>query len=170
VWFRLLRTLLDEVSMAPSRVGTRSAATMEHIWHATGHPARAGLNVWRPCEQLGWPRQTMILEAAAAALHLAEPERSPLAARSPRSWHVNRIGPPTTATGPHLRPATGNASGNARRRRSTRHSRPPAPTPGAARQMLTLSTFSCRTLAAFHRERQHLIGTGHPRATPLRPP
>ena len=38
VWFRLLRTLLDEVSMAPSRVGAHSRASLHHIWQATGRP------------------------------------------------------------------------------------------------------------------------------------
>jgi hypothetical protein len=167
---RLPRTLLDEASMAPSRVGTRSAATVEHIWHATGHPARAGLNVWRPCEQLGWPRQTMMLEAAAAALHLAE--TGAIAARGTLA--------PLLAREPHRpayygdRPAP--AACNRKRERERAQEEVNAALeaartdPGTARQMLTLCTFSCRTLAAFHRERQHLIGTGHPRATPLRPP
>jgi TniB protein/TniQ protein len=36
VWFRLLRTLLDEVSISLSRVGIRSRATLEQVWQATG--------------------------------------------------------------------------------------------------------------------------------------
>ncbi|GEL18027.1 hypothetical protein PA7_18640 [Pseudonocardia asaccharolytica DSM 44247 = NBRC 16224] len=75
VWFRLLRTLLDEVSMAPSRVGARSRATLEHVWQATGRPVRAGLTVWRPYEQLDWPLQEAMLHAAAVALRLAADRR-----------------------------------------------------------------------------------------------
>jgi hypothetical protein len=75
VWFRLLRTLLEEVSMAPSRVGARSRATLEHVWQATGRPVRAGLTVWRPYEQLDWPLQEAMLNAAAVALRLAADRR-----------------------------------------------------------------------------------------------
>ena len=72
VWFRLLRSLLDELTIALSRLGRHSAATLRHIWQATDRPVRAGLNVWRPYEQLDPPRQETICEAAAVALHLAE--------------------------------------------------------------------------------------------------
>jgi TniQ len=67
VWFRLLRTLLDELSMPLSRVGARSGRALERIWRATGRPVRAGLKVWRPFERLDWPRQEAMLEAAAGA-------------------------------------------------------------------------------------------------------
>lgn len=75
VWFRLLRTLLDELSMAPSQVGVRSRATLEHVWQATGRPVRAGLRVWRPYEQLDWPLQEAMLHAAAVTLHLVANRR-----------------------------------------------------------------------------------------------
>jgi hypothetical protein len=38
VWFRLLRTLLDELTVAPSSLGQRARAAVEHIWSATGRP------------------------------------------------------------------------------------------------------------------------------------
>ena len=72
VWLRLLRTLLDEVSMAASRVSPRSAATLTAVWDATGRPARAGLSIWRPHERLGSPHQQAMLEAAPTAVALAE--------------------------------------------------------------------------------------------------
>ncbi|WP_322755570.1 TniQ family protein [Frankia sp. Cas3] len=75
VWFRLLRTLLDELSMAPSQVGVRSRATLERVWQATGRPVRAGLRVWRPYEQLDWPLQEAMLHAAAVTLCLAADQR-----------------------------------------------------------------------------------------------
>ncbi|TDO30241.1 TniQ protein [Kribbella sp. VKM Ac-2527] len=75
VWFRLLRTLLDEVSMSLSRVGVRSRLTLERVWQATGRPVRAGLTVWRPYEQLDWPLQEAMLHAAAVALRLAADRR-----------------------------------------------------------------------------------------------
>lgn len=72
VWLRLLRTLLDEVSMAASRVSDRSAATLARVWEATGRPARGGLTVWRPYERLDSAHQQAMLEAAATA---ARPRR-----------------------------------------------------------------------------------------------
>lgn len=70
VWFRLLRTLLDEVSLSTSQVRRRSAAALEQIWYTAGWPPRAGLTMWRPYETLDVTRQEAMLEAAATALHL----------------------------------------------------------------------------------------------------
>jgi hypothetical protein len=72
VWFRLLRTLLDELSISPSRVGVRSRDILNHVWATVGGPVRAGLTAWRPFEQLDWPAQQSLLEAAAVALHLVQ--------------------------------------------------------------------------------------------------
>lgn len=71
VWLRLLRTLLDEVSLAPSRVSGQSAATLSAIWEAAGWRPRGGLAVWRPYERLGSRLQQAMTEAAATALRLA---------------------------------------------------------------------------------------------------
>jgi hypothetical protein len=38
VWFRLLRSLLDEVSLALSTLNTHGRTTLERIWQATGRP------------------------------------------------------------------------------------------------------------------------------------
>ena len=92
VWFRLLRTLLDELSMPLSRIGAQSGRTLDRIWRATGRPARAGLKVWRPFERLDWPRQEAMLEAAATALHLAE-DRCHHRARHARPAPVTRTAP-----------------------------------------------------------------------------
>ena len=70
VWLRLLRTLLDEVSISTSRVRKRSVAVLEQIWDTVGCPPRAGLAVWRPYETLDPTRQEAMLEAAATALDL----------------------------------------------------------------------------------------------------
>ena len=71
VWLRLLRTLLDEVSMAASQVSARSAAVLAKVGAATGRPPRGGLTAWQPYERLGLPLQQAMLEAAAAALRMA---------------------------------------------------------------------------------------------------
>jgi len=71
MWFRLLRTLLHEVSLSPSTLGQRDGRTLELIWQTAGHPVRAGLGTWQPYEQLLWPTQETTLHAAAVALQLA---------------------------------------------------------------------------------------------------
>jgi hypothetical protein len=171
VWFRLLRTLLDEVSMAPSRVGARSRAALEQIWHATGRPVRAGLNVWRPYEQLGWPCQEAMLEAAATALHLAgtgaitaRGTLGPLLARKPHRpvyegdrpaaaevararWHADMVS--------SWRRAEEELNAMLEAARSD---------PAVARHVLVMLTVGCRTPESFNRERQYLAGLGIPAA------
>ncbi|MEV5561203.1 TniQ family protein [Nonomuraea wenchangensis] len=71
VWLRLLRTLLDEVSMVDSRAGPGSAALLHQIWDAADLPFRAGLSFWRPYERLSPSRQEAMLQAAATAVQLA---------------------------------------------------------------------------------------------------
>ncbi|MGA5134393.1 TniQ family protein [Streptomyces olivoreticuli] len=71
VWFRLLRSLLDEVSLAASSQGTFGKAVLQQIWQTAGHPERAGLNVWRPFEQLREDVREAMWDAAATAFHLA---------------------------------------------------------------------------------------------------
>ncbi|MEU7835693.1 MULTISPECIES: TniQ family protein [unclassified Nonomuraea] len=70
-WLRLLRTLLDEVSMVDSRAGPSAAAVLHQIWDTAGLPFRAGLAFWRPYERLSPPRQEAMLHAAATAVQLA---------------------------------------------------------------------------------------------------
>ncbi|NKY59224.1 hypothetical protein [Nocardia flavorosea] len=71
MWFRLLRCLLDELSLAGSSISRRSQQLLKQIWDATGAPVRAGLAVWQPYENLEWPIQEKLLTAAATALSLA---------------------------------------------------------------------------------------------------
>jgi hypothetical protein len=71
VWFRLLRSLLDEVSLATSTLRAHGRTTLEQVWESAGRPERGGLTVWKPYEQLDWETQESMLRAAAVALHLA---------------------------------------------------------------------------------------------------
>nr|WP_281359026.1 TniQ family protein [Pseudarthrobacter oxydans] len=71
VWFRLLRTLLDELSTAQGRYG-RQLDDVRRVWEHCGHPFRAGLHSWQPFETLNWTVQQQLLEAAAAAMELIE--------------------------------------------------------------------------------------------------
>ncbi|GAA0969683.1 TniQ family protein [Actinocorallia libanotica] len=70
LWLRMLRTLLDEVSISTSRLRRRSAAALELIWNTAAWPPRAGISVWRPYETLSIARQEAMLEATATALDL----------------------------------------------------------------------------------------------------
>ncbi|MFG2088514.1 TniQ family protein [Spirillospora sp. NPDC048824] len=72
VWLRLLRTLLDEISISTSRVRQHSVAALDLIWTTAGLPPRAGLKVWRPYEKLDPERQEAMLEATACALNLIQ--------------------------------------------------------------------------------------------------
>lgn len=71
VWFRLLRSLLDEVSLALTTRRAHARTTLEQVWQATDRPERAGLKLWQPYEHLNWDTQEVMLRAAATALRLA---------------------------------------------------------------------------------------------------
>ena len=58
VWFRLLRTLLDEVNTPTSQLRRQlSKQALRQIWQTAGRPTRAGQIRWLPYEELDWPRQ-----------------------------------------------------------------------------------------------------------------
>lgn len=69
IWFRLLRTLLNELSTPISYWGS-STRDLAAAWAVSGHPVRTGQGSWKPFEALRWPIQSPLLEAAAAALEL----------------------------------------------------------------------------------------------------
>lgn len=71
LWFRLLRTLLDELGATIIECGAPGRLTRQ-VWDRTGHPVRAGQGPWRPYEELTDQRQLQSLEAAATAIHLFE--------------------------------------------------------------------------------------------------
>ncbi len=74
LWFRLLRTLLDELSVSPSNYGIRQVRAIKEIWARCGQPMRGGLNRWKVFEHLDWTAQSHLLEGAATALDLIETE------------------------------------------------------------------------------------------------
>jgi hypothetical protein len=163
VWFRLLRTLLDEVSISASRVRRHSAVALEQIWDATGWPPRAGLTVWRPYETLDLPRQEAMLEAAATALHLAE--TGAITARGTLGQLLIRQPHRPVYDGDQPQPdsAVDQVDHWARAREELTAALESARTdPGTARQLLTMLTFSSRTLAIFNRRRHDLVDLGIP--------
>lgn len=73
IWFRLLRTLIDELGATLTEPGAAHRLTRE-VWERTGHPVRAGQLHWRPYEKLSLEHQHHTLEAAATAIQLLENE------------------------------------------------------------------------------------------------
>lgn len=73
VWFRLLRTIIEELSIPLSKLRTGPRRTIELIWRRAGHRVRAGIiGAARTYETLPWPQQEMYLEATATAIQLVE--------------------------------------------------------------------------------------------------
>ncbi|WP_019157854.1 TniQ family protein [Brevibacterium senegalense] len=70
-WFRLLRTLIDELGATMSDCGAAQRLTRE-VWQRTGYPVRAGQAMWRPFETQTPQKQQRTLEAAANAMRLLE--------------------------------------------------------------------------------------------------
>lgn len=159
VWFRLLRSLLDEVSLAASSQNSHGKAVLQQIWQATGHPERAGLNVWRPFEQMGEDVREAMWDAVAIALSLVAD--GTIAARGRLG---SAIHPPHHSVYDGDRPspyrnawqdamtAMEEALTLARTDQDT------------ARQLLALLTGGCRTLDRFEQERSYLFGAGIPPA------
>ncbi|MGV8891147.1 MAG: TniQ family protein [Pseudomonas sp.] len=71
LWFRLLRTLLDELNTPLSHCGT-CAGSIRYAWERCGYPLRAGQSLWHPFEILAPAIQMQMLEAAATAIELIE--------------------------------------------------------------------------------------------------
>ena len=71
VWFRILRSLLNELSLPLSRYPGQSQH-IRNIWNRCGYPIRAGLNIWKPYEYLPLQMQMKMLEAAATAMEMLE--------------------------------------------------------------------------------------------------
>ncbi len=71
LWFRLLRTLLDELNTPISLCGSYGG-TIRYVWERCGQLLRAGQSLWHPYEILEERVQLQMLEAAATAIELIE--------------------------------------------------------------------------------------------------
>lgn len=157
VWFRLLRTLIDELSAPVSALRTRSHRSVQRIWRLTGHPVRAGIVApWRPHEALSWERQQMLLEAAATAMHLIEIGEvaahgtlAPLLTPEPHR-PVPEGTPPARNYWQEAEDALNTAIALAQE------------DPDAARQLLATLTALTRSEASFQRRREDLIALDIP--------
>nr|WP_083545936.1 TniQ family protein [Janibacter indicus] len=158
VWFRLLRALIDELSTPVSKLDAHSRRTLEHIWHSTGHPVRAGIvGAWRPYEDLAWPHQQKFLKAAATAVHLIETGEiaahgtlAPLLIPEPSVPADTRAAPGPDDHWQKAKDALHEAIALAR------------DDPAAARKLLTVLTAWTDSEAAFVRARADLIALGIP--------
>ena len=72
IWFRLLRTIIDELSCPLSENRPSGASTIRQIWEAADYRARDGQSLWRPYEQQSETVQWHTMEAAAIAITLLE--------------------------------------------------------------------------------------------------
>lgn len=172
VWFRILRTLIDELSRPRSAVRAGSSDDLARIWQASGHQPRAGLSMWRPYEKLDWPRQQMMLGAAATALHLVETGvltargslGNLLAVQPYRPVDSGSRGPAQTSNVvvdswkfPDVSDAWKQAM-DAMKVAIQEAQEDPA----AARRFLTLIAYPCRTPDCFDSRRRDLIACGVP--------
>ena len=71
IWFRLLRTIIDELGTTRSECGV-AQRLIQAVWEHLDYPFRAGQTSWRPYERLTFIQQQHTLQAAAAAMHLLE--------------------------------------------------------------------------------------------------
>jgi hypothetical protein len=142
VWFRLLRSLLDELSLALTTMNQSARRTLEQVWATAGLRARAGISVWRPYEHLPWDTQEKLLMAAAVAVTLVAERQivargtfGALLASTPHEPVYDGddpYGPPTVSTA-FARPACGFAVAMEEWLRTARMQ------PGPAGQMLQCS-------------------------------
>lgn len=72
IWFRLLRTVVDELSCPLSENRPADTGTIRQIWKEAGYPARDGQGLWRPFEQQPETVQRHTMEAAAVTIALLE--------------------------------------------------------------------------------------------------
>lgn len=158
VWFRLLRSLIDEVSLSPTTMRAHTRTMLQEVWAATGLPVRGGLHSWRPYERMDWETQQAMLLAAATALRMvAEGEIIPR----------GRLGS-ALSPGPRQYVYDGDRSGLPRRSWQQALDQVEAAVEDAcvdrntARALLVLITGRCRTLDEFEERRAYLFGAGVP--------
>jgi hypothetical protein len=160
VWVRLLRTLADEITIPLCGLRHPSQQAIRRIWQTAGHPTRAGLTAWRAYEHLTWPKQAMILEAAAHALALIENKvipahgslAGPLAPRSPEPVYDGDRPDETARRWKHLEEEINATIAAART------------DPATARKVLGWFTIRCRNSTDYNRERHWLSTLGIPPA------
>lgn len=154
VWFRLLRTILDELSTPVTYWRTR-APVLRLAWASCGHPVRAGQGYWRPFEAVPWPIQTQLLEAAATTMQLLETQ-----AVTGRGHHAALFLPASHSEINAVRAAWEQVQdAYARWVVAARHD------PAAAQRLSDLEVLWCRTPDSLERLRASFAARGIPTTT-----
>lgn len=159
VWFRLLRSLLDEVSLAATSRHTRPRATLEKIWATAGLPLRGGLNIWTPYEVLEPEQQHAMMTAAATALDLAA--RGEILAEGRLGSAIQPPAPRHVYSGDRPAPRRSTAWDDllVEVEQLLQLARTDS---DVARDVLQLLTRRCRTLDRYEQQRSYLFGAGIP--------
>lgn len=159
VWFWLLRSLLDEVSLAITSRHTRPRTTLTKIWETTDLPPRGGLNVWTPYEVLEPDQQHAMMTAAATALDLAV--RGEIVAEGRLGSAIQPPAPRHVYSGDRPAPRRSTAWDDllVEVEQLLQLARTDS---DVARDVLQLLTRRCRTLDRYEQQRSYLFGAGIP--------
>ena len=163
VWFRLMRTVIEELAIPLSKLRVGPRRTIELIWRRAGHPVRGGIvGAARTYETLPWWQQEMYLEAAATAVQMVETEE--IAANgtlghllTPEPDRIVGNGTPPRDRGNEERDLWADAR-EALSEAVTLAQQDPL----AAEHMLAILTISARTEKSFQSVRDDLIGLDIP--------
>lgn len=163
VWFRLMRTVIEELAIPLSKLRVGPRRTIELIWRRAGHPVRGGIvGAARTYETLPWWQQEMYLEAAATAVQMVETEE--IAANgtlghllTPEPDRIVGNGTPPRDRGNQERDLWADAR-EALSEAVTLAQQDPL----AAEHMLAILTISARTEKSFQSVRDDLIGLDIP--------
>ncbi|MBG0741844.1 TniQ family protein [Paeniglutamicibacter antarcticus] len=72
IWFRLIRTIIDELGATLSECRTTAGRLIKCFWKEAGYPQRLGPRSWQPHEGYPLDVQLRTLEVTATAIHLLE--------------------------------------------------------------------------------------------------
>lgn len=100
VWFRLLRSLLNQLSLPLSRYPAHVHQHIKNIWNTCGYPIRAGLNIWKPYEYLPLQIQMKMLEGAATVIAMIEASELSITGEHSKLFHPEPIDKDDWPSGP----------------------------------------------------------------------
>lgn len=72
IWFRLIRTIIDELGATLSECRTTAGRLNKRFWKEAGYPQRLGPRSWQLHEGYPLDVQLRTLEVTATAIHLLE--------------------------------------------------------------------------------------------------
>tara|TARA_R110002167_G_scaffold12746_2_gene53942 strand:- start:810 stop:1565 length:756 start_codon:yes stop_codon:yes gene_type:complete len=75
VWFRMLRRIIQELSIAPNKYKKNQRDILKKIWDKANLPIRAKIHKWSPFEYFDYSTQCSFLIASAAAINLLSNEK-----------------------------------------------------------------------------------------------